>query len=348
MKLLKVLLYIVLGVAALFAGAGLFARKNYHIERSLEINAPREIVFEQVRSFKNFEKWSPWHGLDPDQKTAFEGTDGEVGAVYRWEGNSDVGKGVQTMKAIRPDRVDIEVRFTEPWESTSPTFFTLEEKGEKTRVTWGFDMHVAFPWNAFAMLTDVDAGVGKDYERGLGNLKKLCEGIAHKTYRGYEVLEAELPAKYYAGVRKTIAMSEISAFYAENTPQIMENIQKGGLQIAGPRSSLTWLWDEKNHQTDIAAAFPVGSDKKLGAGIATVKIGGGKALTIDHYGPYDSIGNAHYAMDAYMLEKKLRNLPPVIEEYVTDPAKEPDTLKWLTKVIYFVEPLPLDSVGVKK
>ncbi len=43
-------------------------------------------------------------------------------------------------------------------------------------------------------------------------------------------------------------------------------------------------------------------------------------------------------MDEYMEEKKLQSIPQVIEEYVTDPVQEPDTAKWLTRIIYFVEP----------
>jgi effector-binding domain-containing protein len=46
------------------------------------------------------------------------------------------------------------------------------------------------------------------------------------------------------------------------------------------------------------------------------------------------------ALDEYMAEKGLQYIPPVVEEYLTDPGQEPDTAKWLTKVIYFVEPKP--------
>lgn len=42
-------------------------------------------------------------------------------------------------------------------------------------------------------------------------------------------------------------------------------------------------------------------------------------------------------MDAYMRENKLEQLTPVIEEYVTDSGSEPDSTKWLTKVVYFVK-----------
>lgn len=336
MKALKVLAYIILGLAAAVVGLGIFASKDYHIERSIEIDAPREVVLEQVRFFKNFPKWSPWQGLDPNMTSSITGTDGEVGAVYAWKGNDNVGAGKQTLKSVTPDRVDFEVVFTEPWESTAPSFVTLAEKGEKTRVSWGFDMHIGFPWNGLAMFTDVDAGVGKDYERGLANLKRICEEIAHKKYRGYEVAETEIPVKYYVGVRKVVAFPDIPAFFGANLPMAMSKVQEAGLPLAGGPSGLFWNYDETAGTTDMAAVVPTSVEKKLGGGVGVFTVGGGRALTIDYYGVYDSTGKAHFALDDYMAENKLRNIPPVIEEYVTDPGSEPDTSKWLTRIIYFV------------
>jgi hypothetical protein len=45
------------------------------------------------------------------------------------------------------------------------------------------------------------------------------------------------------------------------------------------------------------------------------------------------------AMDEYMAERKLQQIPPILEEYLTDPTLEPDTSKWLTRIVYFVKPL---------
>lgn len=93
MKILKILLYTLLGLGALWAILGLFAKKDYHIERSIEIDAPMELVYEHVRYFKNFESWSPWAKLDPAMKTSITGDDGTIGATYKWAGNDDVGIG---------------------------------------------------------------------------------------------------------------------------------------------------------------------------------------------------------------------------------------------------------------
>lgn len=345
MKALKFLLYAVLGLLALWLLLGLFARKEYHIERSTEIDAPITVVHEQISFFKNFKHWSPWNVYDPNMKTSVEGTDGQPGAIYRWTGNDKVGTGQQTLKAVTPNRVDMDVTFSD-W-GTSPVYFALEEKGKKTNVTWAMEMHVPFPWNAFAMLTDVNAFVGKDYENGLINLKRVCEDIFHKKYRGFEVVEADLPTGYYAGVRKEVEFADMQQFYAENFAKAIEESTKAGAKMIGHPSGFYWSYDTVAMKTDMAAVIPIDKVVKTGNGVQTFSVGGGKALVIEYYGAYEKIGEAHYAMDDCMADMKVRNVPPVIEEYVTDPGTEPDTAKWLTKVIYFIEPV-IDSTAVIK
>jgi hypothetical protein len=180
MKLLKILLYIALGIVALILALGIFGKKEYHIERSIEIDAPKSTIYDYVRMFKNYEEWSPWTALDPNQKTSLSGTDGEVGAKHTWNGNNNVGEGSQTITALKPDRIETLVKFMRPFESESPTFMAFAEKGGKTNVTWGFDMKAPFPMNGLMIFTDVDKAMGKDYEMGLSNLKRVTEELARK------------------------------------------------------------------------------------------------------------------------------------------------------------------------
>ena len=339
MKIVKIVIYVVVGLAALWMLLGLFAKSNYHIERSQEINAPRELVYEYVRYFKNFGAWSPWSPLDPNMKSSITGTDGQVGAVHKWSGNDDVGEGQQTITAMTSDRIDMEVKFLRPFESVAPSYMTFKADGDKTTVTWAFDMHVAFPWNGLAMFTDMDAGVGGDYEKGLKNLQKICEELAHKKYRGYEVAVLDsIPVKYYVGVRQTVAFQDIPSFFSSTLPKAMQRVQQMGTPPAGSPSGLFWTYDEAAGNTDMAAAIPVGEEKKTGSGFRMFPVGGHQALVIEYFGAYEKTGEAHMAMDEVMTEKGLQSIPPVIEEYVTDPGQEPDTAKWLTKIIYFVEP----------
>ncbi len=331
MKILKITLFIVVGLLALWMLLGVFAKKSYHIERSAEIDAPRDTVFRQVAFLKNFKNWSPWHVYDPNIKTEITGTDGAPGAVYTWSGNDKVGTGTLTLKSVKPERLDFEIDFG--W-TPSPAYFQLEEAGEKTKIIWAMDMQVAFPWNAFAMLTDVNAFVGKDFENGLANLKKVCEQLAHPKYRGYEVAEEEIPLRYYLGIREEIDTADVPAYIKENLPRLLELAMDKKLNLVDTfHTGIYWTWGKR---TDMAVAIPLTENAKLDS--AQTFPMSGKALVIEHFGSLGQAAEAHRAMEDYMAEKKLRNIPPVIEEYMTGPGDEPDTSKWLTKIIYFVAP----------
>ncbi len=334
MKILKYLLYTALGLAVLIALLGFFAKKTYHIERSIDIEAPRSMVFEAVSQFKNMEKWSPWTEFDPSMKKTYSGTDGTVGASFTWEGNEDVGSGTQTLQTISPDRIDYRLNISEPFKSDFPVSFLLSGDDKITHVTWTLDPVLPFPINVWAMFTDVDEAMGKDYERGLGNLKKHIDAILHPKYRGFEIVETKRPLMFYLGKREVVDTADIQPYYATNIAKAMEALQKANLKPFGPPSGLYWTWDTT---TDMAAAIAIEKEQVFDS-LQVFRIDSSQALVINYTGAYGGMAEAHGAMDDYMKKFNLENVPPVMEEYVTAPANEPDTTKWLTRVIYMVKP----------
>ncbi|MDO8365658.1 MAG: SRPBCC family protein [Saprospiraceae bacterium] len=344
MKVLKYLLYIVLGIGALWLILSLFAKKSYRIERSMEIEAPRETVYEQVRLFKNITNWSPWHFMDPEMKTSIEGPDGELGTVYKWNStNKNVGTGYQKIVSVKPDRLDYEIDFGL---GRSPAYFLVEGDSQKTKITWVLDMHLPFLMRAGGMLTDINAYVGKDYGNGLANLKKYCEALNPKEYRGYVVKETERPVTYYAGVREVVDLQNIPQFFGENFEKAILESEKAGAKMTGPPCGFFWSFDTVAMKTEMAAAIPLDKLVKTANDVEIFSIGG-KALLVEYFGDYALTSVAHGAIEEYMEEKKLQSIPPAMEEYITDPGQEPDTAKWLTRIIYFVTE-KLDSSSIKK
>ena len=340
MKAIKYLFFALLGIIALVAGLGLFAKKTYHIERSIIIDAPDSLVYEQLWLYSNFKEWSPWHNLDSNMLIRLSGKDGEEGFSFHWSGNEEVGEGTQTLISVFPKRLEFELDLVRPFKSKFPAYFIIEGDKTKTKVTWGFDPKFPFPINVWSMFTDIDIAMGSDYNRGLGYLKRRCEGMAHKKFNGYEIAESDLPATTFIGIRETVDTADIGTYYQENLPKIIGFIDSLELEVDGPPSGLYWTYDEEEGNSDMAAAMPVKEVKKVPKDFQIFKLDKGRALIIDYLGAYTGIGEAHRGMDLYISENKLQIIPPVIEAYLTDPVSEPDTTKWLTKVIYFIEPNP--------
>jgi hypothetical protein len=97
--------------------------------------------------------------------------------VSAWKGNDKVGEGEQEITKFTDDkRIDTELRFKTPFESTAQAFLILDDEGgNQTKVTWGFDTAMPRPFNLMSLFMDMDGEVGKDFDEGLANLKRIME-----------------------------------------------------------------------------------------------------------------------------------------------------------------------------
>ncbi|BDC97817.1 SRPBCC family protein [Persicobacter psychrovividus] len=174
----KSILIIVLVIIAFPLVTGLFIEKDYAVEKQIKINRPVAEVFDYVVHIKHLqEEWGTWVDKDPNAQHTYTGTDGTVGFTASWKSeNPDVGAGTQEITNIIPnERVDIEISFTEPFESKSPVYFTTEAQDGGTLVKWGMKGHMPYPTNSLLLFMDLEQMIGKDFQEGLGNLKEVME-----------------------------------------------------------------------------------------------------------------------------------------------------------------------------
>ena len=340
MKILKTIGFLILGLVALALIVGAFQPTRFEYERSTDINAQKEAIFAKVNDLRTFEEWGPWKEEDPSMEITYgEKTEG-LGASYFWDGEKS-GTGTMTVTESTPPT----------WQKTSIEFdgegggdgwFKLEE-GENgaTKTFWGFGMDIPYPMNAMMLFTggSMEKEMNRMFDLGLSNLKSMCEKeAAEKTYRGYAIQLMDFSGKSYLGVKGTVKFADIGAFYAKNFGTIMGAMGNQKLEMDGMPCGLYYKWDEENSTTDMATVIPVKGGAPAATGeVQHIEIPKGKCVIIDYYGNYEGIGEAHYAMDDYFKEKGLEPSKLVMEEYVTDPATQPDTSKWLTKVYYFLE-----------
>jgi hypothetical protein len=178
MKFLK-LLFSVLAVliAAVLILAAVVPSK-FEVARDVVINNPKTAVYDYVVLLKNQDQFSVWAQMDPHMQKEFKGTDGSVGFISSWKSDSaEVGSGEQEIMAIDPGkRIDYELRFKEPWESTSPAYITVNEiDSTATKVVWGFKGEMPYPMGLALLFMDMEEQLGGDLSTGLSNLKSILE-----------------------------------------------------------------------------------------------------------------------------------------------------------------------------
>jgi hypothetical protein len=177
-KVLKILVFTLIGLVILALLTAVFVKKEYSVEREIGIAKPKQNVFDYVKYLKNQGNFSVWAKIDPNMKQEFRGTDGTVGFISAWDSeNPKAGKGEQEIKKIADgERIDYEIRFLKPMKSTDNAFLSFSAVNDSlTVVKWGFWGKIKYPMNLTLLFMDMDAMLGKDLEGGLNNLKTELE-----------------------------------------------------------------------------------------------------------------------------------------------------------------------------
>lgn len=174
--MLPYLLLALVLVVVLFLIVAAMQPAEFRLSRSASIAAPPATVFAQVNDLHNWEAWSPWAKLDPTMKTVHAGAPAGAGAIYSWTGNSKVGAGRMTILESRvPDLVRIKLEFLKPFTATNTTEFTFAPQGGSTGVTWSMVGTNNFMAKAFGLIVNCEKMVGRDFEKGLAQLKSIVE-----------------------------------------------------------------------------------------------------------------------------------------------------------------------------
>jgi uncharacterized protein YndB with AHSA1/START domain len=174
------MLKIIAVVIAAFVGAVLAYASTrpdaFRVQRTLNIEAPPERIFELISDLRSWSAWSPYEKKDPAMKRTLSGATSGTGAVYEWEGNGDVGKGrMEIAGTLPPTKVVIKLDFVAPFEAHNTVEFSLEPRGDATNVSWANFGPSPYVSKLMGIFFDIDAMIGKDFEDGLASLKVVAE-----------------------------------------------------------------------------------------------------------------------------------------------------------------------------
>ena len=152
----------------------------FSVERTIDVKAPPDRIFPLINDFHQWVSWSPYENKDPAMKRSYSGAESGKGAVYGWEGNKNVGSGrMEILDAQAPSKIIINLDFFTPFEGHNTAEFTMLPQGDATNVTtevtWLMHGPSRFIGKVMHVFINMDRMVGKDFEIGLANLKRLAE-----------------------------------------------------------------------------------------------------------------------------------------------------------------------------
>jgi len=175
MKIFKYLLFLIL---IFIIGASIYiATKDgkFQVEEQLMLEAPKEVVFNEVNDFTTWKNWEPWSQETNDMIINYgEKTKGE-GASYSWQ-SEEMGDGkMLTTKSNPHNSLEQDITFITPFgESNSEVYWEFETQGDSTMVTWGMIGEQSFMEKAAFIFQDESLAemMQPMFAQGLRNLQE--------------------------------------------------------------------------------------------------------------------------------------------------------------------------------
>jgi hypothetical protein len=149
---------------------------SFTVQRAISIKAPAEKIFPLINDFHQWVTWSPYENKDPAMMRTYSGAESGKGAVYAWNGNNNVGSGrMEILDTAVPSKIVIKLDFFKPFEGHNTAEFTMLPQGDATNLTWVMHGPAVFISKVMQVFINLDNMIGKDFEAGLANLKRLTE-----------------------------------------------------------------------------------------------------------------------------------------------------------------------------
>jgi len=178
----------VVGVLCVAIAGSYLLPSHTTVQRSVEVQAPIQTVYRLVNNLKENEKWSPWKEEDPTVKTTYSPQVEGVGASSSWDGEKMKTGSMTITEAKENESISLALDFGPRGKAQSSWTFEATEKG--TRVTWAFESDNGNnPIKRYMGAFFAKAMIGKAFDRGLDNLRRVAEETAANTQ-----VPADVPA----------------------------------------------------------------------------------------------------------------------------------------------------------
>ncbi len=340
MKILKYLFFLILIVV--IGSAIYFATKDgsFNVAKTKTINAPAEVIYNNVKDFKNWQTWGPWMTEDENMEINYaEKTEGE-GASYSWK-SEEMGDGsMKTTRVIPNKEIEQKIAFNTPMGDSESDVYWKFEEGESpntTKVTWGMKGEQSFIEKVFMSFgsEDFETMLGTMFNQGLSNLDNVVTEEMKKFTINVDGI-AQHGGGYYMYNSTSAKMSDIGDKMGAMMGQVMGYMEANNIPMAGKPFTLYNLIDEANGTVIFSACIPI-RDRVITPEGSTVVSGFMEpvsALKTTLKGNYTNLQKAYDQAKAYMSQNGIQPHPTakIFEVYVTDPEEVPNPSNYVTEI----------------
>lgn len=330
MKALKKILYGLLGIIAILVIIGLTQPSEITIERSKVIDAPVEMIYDQVNNLYNWGKWSPWHKIDPNMGITYtKGGIGE-GASYSWTSDhKSVGNGTLTISEAKAfEYIKTTMDFGEQGDGTAD--FKFVDADGAVKVSW--DMYTNVGKNPIMRLMGImiKKSITEAYDRGLDDIANQCEYLKETGWH-YVKTKSKDGWKYYGIPNEEVTMETMAQTMGESFGSLYATLGKVNIEPKGAPFAVYYSWGET---FKMECGVSVDDNTLQIKGVDTREMPKQHYAVLKYKGAYNGLMEAHQYMDTWLKTSQKENNGAVIEKYKVGPPMEQDSTKYVTYILY--------------
>lgn len=146
----------------------------------------------------------------------------------------------------------------------------------------------------------------------------------------------EFPERWALVAAAKTTMDTLGDVLADLFPKLCADAVARGVSVVG-KPFTRYGASQAGGTMEIEACLPIAAPVANTEGIECILLEACRAATVSHFGPYDGLGDAHFALGEYVRQNQFETAGLCWEEYVTDPGAEPDPSNWQTLVCWPVK-----------
>lgn len=152
----------------------------------------------------------------------------------------------------------------------------------------------------------------------------------------YDIARTTLEAQPVLFCSGHAPMAELATLLAQLLPKVFGYATESGATMVGP--PFVRYVEFGDDGIGVEAGMPVAPGSVAKGDIKLGELPGGPTASTVHTGPYDGLGDAHKALQAWVVDNGASPGGAPWEVYLTDPGEVPDPADWKTQVL-----LPIGS-----
>ena len=306
---------------------------SYDVYRNRTINAPVELIFNNINDYKNWEAWSPWIENDPSVQLTFPKQTSGVGGSYSW--TSDDGPGtIKTLDVSPYDSINQQMQFDDF--PPSNIYWKFKKVDNGVNVTWGMKADkINFFMKLYSALNGgMDKMVGPDFERGLVKL----DSVLVESMKVYNITVngiTEYGGGFYLYKTTNATNANISQVMGQQYGSIAMYMGKNDIAMNGMPMTIYHEMNMEDGNVVMSNGIPVSEKIEINddSGILCGFIPNIKVLKVTLKGNYSNLTEAWETAMKHVSDSGLvQSEEKPFEIYTNDPGQFPNPADWITEI----------------